>query len=177
MVIWITGLSGSGKSTLCDALYSLLKPTLPQLVKLDGDEIRAAFGDDLGHAEADRQRQIRRIQGLSRVLARQGMVVMVAALYSHPDLLAWNRANLPGYFEIYVNAGLDLLASRDPKGLYAKARRGELPNVVGIDIPWYAPRTPDLTIDAATAPAPDMLAQQVLRSLPPAMTAPYLERT
>jgi adenylylsulfate kinase-like enzyme len=166
MVIWVTGLSGSGKTTLCTALYALLKPRMPQLVKLDGDEIRAAFGDDLGHGESDRVRQIQRIQRISGMLAGQGLVVLVAALYAHPDLLAWNRANLPGYFEIYLKADLDFLRRRDSKGLYGKAERGAISDVVGVDIPWRVPGGADLVIDAVSAQAPDRLAVDVVKAVP-----------
>jgi adenylylsulfate kinase-like enzyme len=166
MVIWVTGLSGSGKTTLCAALYALLKPRVPHLVKLDGDEIRAAFGDDLGHAEKDRVRQIQRIQRISRMLAGQGLAVLVAALYAHPDLLAWNRSNLPGYFEIYLKADLAFLRQRDSKGLYGKAERGAITDVVGVDIPWHAPERPDRVIDAVSAGDPDRLALSVARSIP-----------
>jgi len=166
MVIWVTGLSGSGKTTLCEAMYSLLKPRMQHLVKIDGDEIRAAFGDDLTHVEADRVRQIKRIQRIAQVLAKQDLVVLVAALYAHPDLLAWNRANLPGYFEIYVKADLDLLGRRDSKGLYGKAGRGEIKDVVGVDIPWHAPQHPDLVVDAKSAKAPEQLSIDVIAAIP-----------
>jgi adenylyl-sulfate kinase len=165
-VIWVTGLSGCGKTTLCDALHALLKPRMPHLIKLDGDEIRAAFGNDLGYAESERKKQIGRIQRIARMLADQGLVVLVAALYSHPELLAWNRANLPGYFEIYLRADLDFLAGRDLKGLYQKGRRGEMTDVVGVDIPWHAPQSADMVIDAAAQTPPDRLALDVVRAIP-----------
>lgn len=171
MVIWLTGLSGSGKSSLAAALYALIKPARPALVRLDGDEIRAAFGGDLGFKEADRFRQIQRIQRIARMLADQGLDVLVAALYTHPELLAWNRANLPGYFEVYLKAEIDFVTGRDTKGLYARARRGEISDVVGVDIPWHAPACPDLVIDAATAPPPEALARQVLEALPAMLPA------
>jgi len=165
-VIWVTGLSGCGKTTLCDALHALLKPRMPQLIKLDGDEIRAAFGNDLGYAESERKKQIGRIQRMAKMLADQGLVVLVAALYSHPDLLAWNRANLPRYFEVYLRADVDFLATRDPKGLYRKSQRGEISDVVGVDIPWHAPQRADLVIDAAAQTPPDRLAFDVVRAIP-----------
>jgi len=166
LVIWLTGLSGTGKSTLCAALYSRLKPRCPALVRLDGDEVRAAFGGDLGYAEADRYRHISRIQRVAKMLSDQGLDVMVAALYAHPDLLAWNRANLPGYFEVYLKADVDFLIGREVKALYSRARRGDIADVVGVDIPWHTPQNPDLVVDAATAPAPELLARQVLDALP-----------
>jgi adenylylsulfate kinase len=162
MVIWVTGLSGSGKSTLCDALRPRLKALRPALVVLDGDVIRAAFGGDLDFHEADRVRQIKRIQGIAKVLADQDITVLVAALYCHPDLLAWNREHLRGYFEVYVKADVEFLAGRDGKQLYGRARRGEMKNVVGVDIPWHAPKSPEMVIEAAAMTPPQVLADQVL---------------
>ena len=176
MVIWLTGLSGSGKSSLAASLHALLKPLRPALVRLDGDEIRAAFGGDLGFKEADRFRQIQRIQRISKMLADQDVDLLVAALYSHPELLAWNRAHLPGYFEIYLKADVDFLASREIKALYARARRGEIADVVGVDIPWHAPVQPDLVIDAAGAPAPEVLARRVFEALPEMLPAKRIAR-
>jgi adenylylsulfate kinase-like enzyme len=164
MVIWITGLSGAGKTTLCDALTRLVKPRLPEFVVVDGDAVRALFGHDLDFTEASRMRQIQRIQALAQELSRQGLVVLVAALYAHPDLLTWNRANLDGYFEVYLEAPLDLVRARDPKALYAKAACGEVKDMVGLDIPWHAPRTPDLVLDANGAV--EDLARRVATAVP-----------
>ncbi len=167
MVIWITGLSGAGKTSLCDALSRKLKPRLPQLASIDGDAVRQLFGDVLGHSEANRKEQIGRIQRLAKMLSDQGLIVLAAALYSHPDLLAWNRANLPEYFEVYLDASFDLVARRDSKGLYAGAAAGTVPHVVGVDIPWHAPRAPDLRLDATAGSDPDDLALAVIRAAPP----------
>ena len=166
MVVWITGLSAAGKSTLCQAVYRLMKPMLPTLVTLDGDAVRAVMGHDLGHAERDRRTQLARLQHLAKLLAEQELCVLVAVLYSHPDALAWNRANLPGYFEVYLRASLDTVMARDPRGLYAKAVRGLMPDVVGIDIPWHEPRHPDLVFDMDHAPSPDDMAVQVASAQP-----------
>lgn len=166
MVIWITGISGAGKTTLTNALYRLLKPQLPQLVALDGDVIRSAFGGDLGFKEADRRLQIQRLQNLAKILSEQGLVVLVAALYSHPDLLKWNRENLSHYFEIYLDVTLDTVRKRDNKGLYARVARGEMADVVGIDIPWHAPASPDLVLTGDDAGPPNVLARRVVQSIP-----------
>lgn len=166
MVVWITGLSGAGKTTLCEALQALLKPRIPELVLIDGDVVREIFGSDLGFGEADRARQIKRIQSLARELDKQGQVVIVAALYAHPDLLGWNRRHFKDYFEIYLDAPLSLVRQRDPKGLYGKAARGEMEFVVGIDVPWNPPANPDLRIDVATVPRPAELAKSVAQAIP-----------
>jgi len=166
MVIWMTGLSGAGKTTLCEALTRRLKPALPALTILDGDVVRQVFGGDLGHSEADRVTQIRRIQSLAEMLDRQGLVVLVAALYAHPDLLAWNRATFDDYFEIYLNAPLDLVRRRDPRGLYGKAAAGQMPDVVGLDIPWHAPVNPDLTIDMTAGRSVDETMALIIDAVP-----------
>src|SRR3972149_8387631 len=165
MVVWITGLSGSGKTTLCAALRRRLLAAYPKLVTLDGDAVRAAFGGDLGYSETDRLLQIKRIQGVVRLLAEQGLSVLVAALYAHPDLLSWNRTNLPDYFEVYLKADIDFLLGRDNKGLYTGARRGEILNVVGVDIPWHEPREADLVVDARSAGPSEIIAEQVIQAL------------
>jgi len=174
MVIWITGLSGSGKSTLAIALRDLLKLRLSHVVLIDGDTVRETFGKSLGHSEEERRTQIRRIQGFAKFLADQDQIVIVAALYSHPELLNWNRENLRGYFEVYVDASMDLLRKRDQKSLYSMAERGQVQDVVGIDIPWYAPSDPDLVIDADVQALPSDLSHQVIESIE-ALRETYVE--
>lgn len=166
MVIWITGLSGAGKTTLCDALIGLVKPWYPQVVKIDGDAVRDLFGNDLGFEEEDRKVQIQRIQKLTKFLADQEAVVLVAALYSHPDLLSWNRENFSEYFEVYINASLALVERRDPKGIYRSAAMGSEKNVVGIDIDWHAPRFPDLVLEASDSLTPSEMAFQIIKTIP-----------
>jgi adenylylsulfate kinase len=161
MVVWITGLSASGKTTLCRALESLLRPRVPALVVLDGDSVREMFGNDLGHREPDRVVQIQRLQRMARELSGQGLVVLVAALYASPDLLAWNRANIEHYFEVYIEASLELVCARDPKGLYDKAARGEMKDVVGVDIPWREPANPDLVVEAARGETAAVVAHRI----------------
>ena len=166
MVVWVTGLSGAGKTTLCQALNDLLKSAIPELVLIDSEEVREIFNDRLGHSVADRLVQLRRMQRLAKALSDQDLVVLVAVLYAPPEILAWNRANLGEYFEVYLDAPLSLVMERDPKGLYAKAMRGEESDVVGIDIPWIAPEKPDLTIDVAPTSRPDELAREVAHTVP-----------
>ena len=149
-VIWLTGLSGAGKTTLCRVIHERLIAHVPGVVVLDGDAVREALGSDLGYAEADRIRNIERMQRLARLLADQGLTVLVAALYSNPALLAWNREHLPQYREVYLRASVDALARRDPKGLYAAYREGRIGNMVGCDIPFTPPAAPDLVFDVDT---------------------------
>lgn len=166
MVIWITGLSGSGKTTLCQAIYRLSKRSMPELVVLDGDQVRAAFGSDLAYREEDRITQVKRLQGLTKMLSEQGLVVIVAVVYAHPELLTWNRCHLKDYFEVYLESSLETVRRRDPKGLYARAVSGEGAHVVGVDIPWRAPGSSDLILNADVPEPPEMLARRVMAAIP-----------
>ncbi|MEC8173712.1 MAG: adenylyl-sulfate kinase [Pseudomonadota bacterium] len=166
MIIWVTGISAAGKTTLCSAIRGLLKPRVPELVVLDGDVVRAAFGNDLTHTEEDRVVQVNRLQSMAKVLEAQGIVVLVGVLYSHPELLAWNRDNFEEYFEVYLRITVDAAAARDPKGLYAMARAGDMPNVVGIDIPWHEPERPDLVVDQENPDEPDVEARRIIETIP-----------
>ena len=166
MVLWITGISGAGKTTVADSIRDILKPSLPQTVRLDGDEIREIFGKSLGYRAEDRFIQIQRIQGLALVLSKQKIVTIVSALYSHPSLLEWNRENLEDYFEVHLDASLDLVKNRDTKGLYRHAEQMETPNIVGVDIPRYDPISPDLHINADSAPLVEELANKIIAAVP-----------
>lgn len=166
MVIWLTGLSGAGKTLISRTLVTRFKVAVPELVHIDGDEVRALYGNDLAYDEDSRRKQIQRIQQLAKILDSQGLLVVVAALYSHPDLLAWNRANFDNYFEVYISAPLTLVQRRDAKGLYSKAMSGEMQHVVGVDIPWHAPADPDLLIDGTLQEDPDVLAVRIARMVP-----------
>lgn len=141
------GLSGAGKTTLSNVLYEQLKPRLPNLVRLDGDVIRTVFANDVDHTVAGRRRNAERLSGLSKFLADEGIHVVAAVLSIFPEWQAWNREHIADYGEVYVKASMETLKRRDTKGLYAKAIRGEIPNVVGLDIPFPEPAAPDLVIE------------------------------
>lgn len=166
MVIWLTGLSGAGKTLISQKLVERFKVAVPELVHIDGDEVRALYGNDLAFDEDSRRKQIKRIQRLAKLLDLQGLLVVVAALYSHPELLDWNRANFDDYLEVYLSAPLALVQHRDAKGLYGKAMSGEMQHVVGMDIPWHAPANPDLLIDGALQEDPDALVVRIARMVP-----------
>jgi len=166
MVVWITGISGAGKTTLSQALQKQLKPKFAELILLDGEIVREISGVDLGYSEDDRIVQVGRVQKLVKLLSDQGMVVLVAVLYSNPELLARNRKIFDRYFEVHVDAPLWLVKKRDPKGLYQKAESGIEHDVVGIDIPWCKPSYPDFTVDAAIQTPAEELAQQIVAKIP-----------
>ena len=147
MIIWITGLSGSGKTTISKELFKKYKPKIKNLVCVDGDVIRNLYDNDLAYDEKSRIKQIIRVQNLCDYLNQQGLIVIVAALYNNVDLMQWNRKKFKNYYQIYLNASIELVKKRDPKKLYYKYEKGLQNNIVGIDIPWHKPINSDLTID------------------------------
>lgn len=165
MIIWITGISGSGKTTISKEIYRKYKKNLKNLVSIDGDIIRELYGNDLKYDIRDRIKQIKRIQKLSTFLERQDLVVLVTALYSNDVLLDWNRRNFRDYFEIYLDASIELVRKRDVKGLYAKFDKGLEKNIVGLDIPWSPPMKYDLKINMDTEKSLSETIKKISRSI------------
>jgi adenylylsulfate kinase len=147
MVLWIIGLSGTGKTTLANQVVERIRQSNGKVVLLDGDLIRALFGNDVDHTIEGRRRNAERLSVLSKFLAGQGINVVAAVLSIFPEWRLWNRENIPDYCEVYIKASMQTLLRRDIKNLYAEALRGEIPNVVGVDIPFPEPENPDLIID------------------------------
>lgn len=146
MIVWLIGLSGSGKTTTGRELYRRLKPAYGNLVYVDGDEFREIFCDDVDHTIEGRRKNAERISRFCRVLDAQGIHVIASVLSVFPEWQAWNRAEFSSYFEVFLDIPIKRLELRDPKGLYAAARSGKMPNVVGYDIPFPRPSSPDLVI-------------------------------
>src|SRR5580658_1028067 len=146
-VFWITGLSGAGKTTLGRELSSRLRASGRPVTFLDGDALRAAISEDLGHNASDRRRSAMRNGRLCRLLSEQGADVVCATISLLHEVQRWNRENIPGYCEIYLRVPLDELRRRDSKGIYAGAQRGNARNVVGLDVAAEAPEAPDLVLD------------------------------
>ena len=146
-MFWITGLSGAGKTTIGRELCSRLRSAGHPAVFLDGDSLREVISEDLGHSGSDRRRSAMRNARTCRMLAAQGIDVVCATISLFHAVQRWNRANIPGYSEIYLRVPLDELARRDVKGIYARANDGKLSNVVGLDVLAEEPETPDLVLD------------------------------
>ena len=166
-VIWFTGLSGAGKSTLANLLDRRLHAKgVPSFV-LDGDLLRTGLNRDLGFSDADRSENIRRVAEVARLMADAGLVVLVAFISPfRRDRDAARALFAAGQFsEVFLDTPLAIAEQRDPKGLYARARRGEIPQFTGIDSPYEAPASPELRIDTATSTvdeALDLLMQHIV---------------
>jgi glutamine kinase len=146
-VFWITGLSGAGKTTIGAAFWMRLRDAGRAAIFLDGDTLRGVIADDLQHDPVSRRQSAMRNARLCQMLSGQGLDVVCATISLFHDVQRWNRANIPLYQEIYLRVPMDELQRRDAKGIYAKARRGQIRNVVGLDVPAEVPETPDLVLD------------------------------
>jgi adenylyl-sulfate kinase len=148
-IVWLTGMSGAGKSTLADALTRELRGTR-KLEVLDGDEVRTHLSKGLGFSKDDRDTNILRIGYVARLLARNGVTVIVSAISPYETTRAEVRrlAEADGvrFLEIFVNAAVEALAARDVKGLYKKALAGELPHFTGISDPYEPPTRPEVIV-------------------------------
>lgn len=150
-VIWFTGLSGSGKSTLANALEKELHAQGKRTYILDGDNIRQGLNKDLGFTEADRVENIRRVAEVAKLMLDAGLIVMTAFIspFRAEREMARELIGEENFIEVFVDTPLEECEKRDPKGLYKKARRGELPNMTGINSPYEAPEQPEIIIKTA----------------------------
>ncbi|MFH0272416.1 adenylyl-sulfate kinase [Vibrio jasicida] len=149
-VLWFTGLSGAGKSTVAGALENRLAELGYHTYLLDGDNVRHGLCSDLGFSEQDRRENIRRIGELAKLMADAGLIVLSAFISPHRAERQLVRDLVPEgeFIEVFVNTSLDVCESRDPKGLYKKARAGEIPNFTGIDSEYQAPANPEIDLPA-----------------------------
>lgn len=165
-VVWFTGLSGSGKSTLANRVESLLFARGIRTYLLDGDNIRSGLNRDLGFSETDRKENIRRISEVAGLFVDSNAVVLTAFIspFIEDRAVARTRVGNGEFFEVYVKCPLSVCESRDPKGLYKKARKGEIKNFTGIGSAYEAPESPELVIDTSEETVEES-AQKVIRLL------------
>ncbi|MBA2816128.1 adenylyl-sulfate kinase [Candidatus Pantoea persica] len=149
VVLWFTGLSGSGKSTVAGALEQALHRLGVSTYLLDGDNVRYGLCRDLGFSDADRKENIRRVGEVAKLMVDAGLVVLTAFISPHRAERQMVRDLLPEgrFIEVYVDTPLAVCEARDPKGLYKKARAGELRNFTGIDSVYEAPERPEILLE------------------------------
>lgn len=160
-VLWFTGLSGAGKSTVAGALENRLAELGYHTYLLDGDNVRHGLCSDLGFSEQDRRENIRRIGELAKLMADAGLIVLTAFISPHRAERQMVRDLLPTgeFIEVYVNTSLDVCEARDPKGLYKKARAGEIRQFTGIDSVYEAPVNPDIDLPAGEKSVDELVVQ------------------
>ncbi len=167
-VVWITGLSASGKTTLAKEVVSKLKRAGSSVVFLDGDELREVFGaaeaTANNHGRDGRLALAMKYSHLCRILASQGNTVVIATISLFREVHAWNRANLPNYFEVFLKVPIEELRSRDPKGIYRRFDAGEISSVAGLDLQVDEPQEADLVLDFVNE-SPDQFAEKVMSNL------------
>ncbi|HAD09199.1 MAG TPA: adenylyl-sulfate kinase [Porticoccaceae bacterium] len=148
-VIWFTGLSGAGKSTLANALERALFERGHHCYLLDGDNVRQGLNGDLGFTDEDRVENIRRIGEAAKLFVDAGLIVMTAFIspFRAERKLAREIVEADEFIEVHLSTSLEICEERDPKGLYKKARAGEIPHFTGIDSAYEAPEQPELRID------------------------------
>jgi adenylyl-sulfate kinase len=152
-VIWLTGLSGAGKTTLAQALSTRLTALGKRVETLDGDEVRENLSRGLGFSQQDRETNIRRIGFVARLLARNGVVVLGAAISPYRQSRGDVRQSIESeglrFLEVFVRCPIETLIDRDVKGLYAKALSGEVKQFTGISDPYEEPLAPDIVVDTS----------------------------
>jgi adenylylsulfate kinase len=156
-VLWFTGLSGSGKSTLAYAIEHELFKRGSNVIVLDGDNVRHGLCSDLGFSEQDRHENMRRIGEAAKLFVESGTIVLAAFVSPYREDRERVRSRLPhgDFYEVFCDCDLSLCESRDPKGLYARARAGEIDNFTGISAPYEEPIKPDMVINSGTMSVED----------------------
>ena len=144
VTVWLTGLSSAGKSTLSRAVYERLWARGHRVELLDGDEVRQHLSRGLSFSKEDRNENIKRIGFVAEMLARHGVITIVSAISPYREGRDEVRARITNFLEVYVNAPLGICEERDVKGLYRKARSGEIPGFTGIDDPYEPPLSPEV---------------------------------
>lgn len=159
-VYFFTGLSGAGKTTIGGLFYERLRVQKPNVFLLDGDRYRREICEDLGYTDEDRLKAARRGFRLSCWLADQGIDVVNCGIAMYSEIRSWNRANIEHYKEIYIKVSRETLLQRNQKGLYTTGK-----NVVGVDLPFDEPKSPDIVLENDGAEPPEVLVERLERTL------------
>lgn len=166
LVLWFTGLPGSGKSTISNLVEVYLHKMGKHTFSLDGDNVRHGLSSDLGFSKEDRTENTRRVAEVAKLMTEGGLIVLVSLLSPFRDNRALARSLFPPgkFFEIFIDTPIEECEARDPKGLYAKAKRGELSNFTGISSPYEPPLNPDIHIFSGNS-SPEQCALKVMGAI------------
>lgn len=162
--LWFTGLPCSGKSTLAKRVHEILLERGLNVELLDGDEVRTNLSKGLGYSKEDRDTNIRRIGYVCKLLSRNGVVAIAAAISPYREIREENRKAIENYVEVYVKAPIDVLKQRDVKGMYQKALAGEIKNFTGIDDPYEEPENPEIIVESDKESV-EQSTQKIIRTL------------
>jgi adenylyl-sulfate kinase len=147
--LWFTGMSGAGKSTISGLLEARLRGLGAKVEVLDGDVVRTHLSKGLGFSKQDRDENIRRIGFVCRLLSRNGVIAIAAAISPYRAVREEVRQAIDNFVEVYVECPVEVLAERDVKGLYKKALAGEIPQFTGVSDPYEPPAAPEVTVNSA----------------------------
>jgi adenylyl-sulfate kinase len=147
--LWLTGMSGAGKTTISSLLEIWLRRHGSRVERLDGDEVRRHLSKGLGFSREDRDENIKRIGFVARLLSRNGVIAIVAAISPYRAVRLELRQSIERFIEVHVDCPLDVLIARDVKGLYQKALRGEISHFTGISDPYEPPLNPEVVVDSS----------------------------
>jgi len=147
--LWFTGMSGAGKSTVSERIYARLREEGAKVEMLAGDEVRTHLSKGLGFSKEDRDTNIRRIGFVAKLLSRNDVIAIVAAISPYRAVRDEVRATIENFVEVYVHCPTEVLAERDVKGLYKRAKAGEIANFTGVSDPYEPPLAPEVTIDSS----------------------------
>ena len=145
--IWITGLPASGKTTIATLLKENLISKNISVIVLDGDEIRKTVSKDLGFSPQDRKEHNRRVIEIAKLLVKNNFTTIIPIISPYRETRDLARKEIPNFVEVYVKTSLDTCIRRDPKGLYQKAKNGEITNLTGLQSPYEEPKNPELILD------------------------------
>jgi adenylylsulfate kinase len=162
--LWFTGLSGAGKSTISEIVLQRLREAGRKVELLDGDVVRTHLSKGLGFSREDRDTNVRRIGWVCEVLSRNGVIAIAAAISPYRNIREEIRARIPSFVEVFVDCPLDVVASRDVKGLYRKALAGEIPQFTGVSDPYEPPLHPEVRVDSSTE-TPQQSADRIWETL------------
>lgn len=164
VVYWVTGLSGAGKTTIGTIMFNRLKEKKNNIVRLDGDNLRTIFKSS-DYTYEGRKKLGYQYSAMCKMLADQGIDVIICTIAMYDELRQWNRDNIEKYKEIYLEVSIEELIKRDQKGMYSKALRNEMDNVMGINLDYEAPKHPDITVNNSGEKTPEEIVDMIMQEL------------